>query len=236
MLPGGTESVAVVGRCDTQTAVERAAQRLRGAEAVPPCDGLDGVAGLGEGPFRRLDAYALDIRCGRGAEFGGEPALEVAGLSPACAARSVMPCRAPGSAWIAETTARRGSVDGCLDHSGTLNCDWLPGRRRNNTISCATACATSRPTSSSTRASARSIPAVTPADVHTRPSLRKIGSQSTASSGCSRTSCCSRAQCVVARRPCSSPAAARRNTPLHTEATRRAPAPASAIQPVSTGS
>ena len=33
----------------------------------------------------------------------------------------------------AETAALIGSVRGCADHSGTLNCDWLPGRRRNST-------------------------------------------------------------------------------------------------------
>ncbi len=79
------------------------------------------------------------------------------------------------------------------------------------------------------------MPEVTPAEVHTRPSRTKIGSQSTRTSGCSRASCSSRAQCVVTRRPSSSPAAASRNTPLHTEATRRAPA-AAAIQDTSAAS
>ncbi len=147
-----------------------------------------------------------------------------------------MSCRAPGSAWMAVTAVRTGSVAGCRDHSATLNCDWPPGRRRKSTSCRATACATCRPRSSSTRASARSMPAVTPAEVHTRPSRRKIGSQSTRTSGCSRASCSSRAQCVVTRRPSSRPAAASRNTPLHTEATRRAPAAAAATQETSAAS
>jgi hypothetical protein len=144
-----------------------------------------------------------------------------------------MVCRAPGSAWTDDTAARTGSVAGCADHSGTLNCDWPPGRRRNITSSRATACAASRPWSSSTSASARSIPAVTPADVHTFPSWTKIGSQSTASPGYSVRSCSSRPQCVVTRRPSRTPASASSNAPLHTDATRRAVRAACATQSTS---
>ncbi len=139
-------------------------------------------------------------------------------------------CRPPGLACTAATAARTGPVDGCADHSGTLNWDWLPGRRRNSTSCWATVCATSRPRSSSTRASARSMPAVTPAEVHSRPSRMKIGSQSTCSPGYSRASCAARPQWLVTRWLVASPAAASRNTPLHTEVTRRAPAPAAPIQ------
>src|SRR2546421_202278 len=44
------------------------------------------------------------------------------------------------------------------------------------------------------------MPAVTPADVHTRPSRMKIGSQSTVTSGCSAASCWARLQWLVTRR------------------------------------
>ena len=67
-----------------------------------------------------------------------------------------------------------------------------------------TVCAQSTPRSSSTSARARSMPAVTPADVHT-PSWTWIGSASTTASGKSCASCAARAQCVVTRRPAISP-------------------------------
>ena len=70
-------------------------------------------------------------------------------------------------------------------HTGAANWLWPPGRRRNMTSQRATVSATSTPWSSSTRASATSMPAVTPADVHTSPSRVQIGSASTSTSGCS---------------------------------------------------
>ena len=74
------------------------------------------------------------------------------------------------------------------------------------------------------------MPAVTPAEVHSRPSRMKMGSQSTVSPGYSRASWSARPQWVVTRWLVASPAAASRNTPLQTEVTRRAPAPAAPIQ------
>ena len=66
------------------------------------------------------------------------------------------------------------------------------------------------------------MPAVTPADVHTLPSRTKIGSGSTVDVRDSVARARSHArQCVVARRPSSSPAAASTNAPVHTDATRR---------------
>src|SRR6516162_7152364 len=79
-----------------------------------------------------------------------------------------------------------------------------------------------RPRSSSTSASARSIPAVTPAEVHTEPSHTKIGSGSTRTAGKRWASLAQYIQWVAARRPSNTPAAASRNAPVQTEATRRA--------------
>jgi hypothetical protein len=80
---------------------------------------------------------------------------------------------------------------------------------------------------------ARSMPALTPAEVHTRPSWMKRGSQSTISSGCSSASWRARLQWVVTRRPVTSPAAAIRKTPLQTDVTRRLVAPAALTQSTS---
>ena len=77
------------------------------------------------------------------------------------------------------------------------------------------------------------MPALTPAEVHTRPSWMKMGSQSTISSGCSSASWRARLQWVVTRRPVTSPAAASRKTPLQTDVTRRVVAPAALIQSTS---
>ena len=66
------------------------------------------------------------------------------------------------------------------------------------------------------------MPAVTPADVYTRSSRTKMGSRSTRTAGNRRASASHAAQWVVARRPSSSPASARRNAPVHTAATRLA--------------
>ena len=74
----------------------------------------------------------------------------------------------------------------------------------------ATARATSAPRSCSTMARARSIPAVIPAEVHTGPSMIKMRSSSTFTFGNRACSSRARFQCVVARRPSSRPASARR--------------------------
>ena len=65
------------------------------------------------------------------------------------------------------------------------------------------------------------MPAVTPAEVQTWPSRTKMRSSSTSTSGYSRAMMSHTDQCVVARRPSSSPAAARISAPLHTDVTRR---------------
>ena len=64
------------------------------------------------------------------------------------------------------------------------------------------------------------MPAVTPAEVQTPPSSIWMASPSTLTAGRNRCSASTSLQCVVARRPSSAPAAARKNVPLHTEAMR----------------
>src|SRR5271169_1112551 len=66
------------------------------------------------------------------------------------------------------------------------------------------------------------MPAVTPAEVQTGPSHTKIGSGSTRTAGKRWASLAQYIQWVAARRPSSTPAAASRNAPVQTEATRRA--------------
>ncbi|OLT19959.1 hypothetical protein BJF78_10475 [Pseudonocardia sp. CNS-139] len=106
--------------------------------------------------------------------------------------RSLIPTReastgtrrsAAGSAWMRSCAARTPGLFAGGDHTGPAN--WLcpPGRRRNTTSSRATCCAMSAPWSVSTRASATSMPAVTPADVQTRPWRRKIASVRTSTAG-----------------------------------------------------
>lgn len=91
-------------------------------------------------------------------------------------------------------------------HTGAANWVCPPGRRRYRTSQRATVWAISVPWSSSTSASARSMPAVTPAAVHTFCELRmKIGSASTRTAGNSRAKCSAKAQCVVARCPSQQP-------------------------------
>ncbi|MNE78821.1 hypothetical protein D3C80_1752590 [compost metagenome] len=65
------------------------------------------------------------------------------------------------------------------------------------------------------------MPAVTPAEVQTGPSLMKIGLGSTRRRGYCCASCSHRVQCVTTRRPSSQPLAASKNAPVHTDATRR---------------
>ena len=83
------------------------------------------------------------------------------------------------------TSATRGSgrAPRLCNPSCALNCACPPGRCTNITSWRAARSATSRPRSSSTSASARSMPAVTPAEVHTLPSRTKIGSCSTVTAG-----------------------------------------------------
>jgi hypothetical protein len=66
------------------------------------------------------------------------------------------------------------------------------------------------------------MPALTPAEEKISPSSTYMASGSTSIAGCARArvrACC---QCVVARRPSSSPAAARMNAPVQMDAVRRA--------------
>ncbi|MOA36175.1 hypothetical protein D3C78_1576840 [compost metagenome] len=79
------------------------------------------------------------------------------------------------------------------------------------------------------------MPAVTPAEVQTGPSLMKIGLGSTRNCGCCSASCSQRVQCVTTRRPSSQPLAASRNAPVHTDATRRERRPCSLTQATSAG-
>ena len=151
---------------------------LRSVSAVPKPwpsrDGLEWVVAFCEGTLRRLDADPFDVH------GWGQTGLRVnrrcrcRGLSPASDAKSSIPCRAPGSRWMASTTSRITSLAGCADHNGTLNCDWFPGRRRNSTSSRATPRAVWGPRSASTSASAKSMPAATPAEVQIGPSWMKM--------------------------------------------------------------
>ena len=119
-------------------------------------------------------------------------------------------------------SSRSGARAAACACSPALNCAWPPGRRTKSTSLRATSSARAGPRSSSTSASARSMPAVTPAEVRIGPSATKIGSGSTVTAGKARASASHHAQCVVARRPSSSPARASRKAPVQTEATRRA--------------
>lgn len=65
------------------------------------------------------------------------------------------------------------------------------------------------------------MPDDTPAEVNTSPSRTKIASGSTPTSGNARAMRAVWRQCVVARLPSSSPACARTNEPVHTDASRR---------------
>ncbi len=75
-----------------------------------------------------------------------------------------------GSATTRSCASRIGSRSASCAASGSENWAWLPLRCAYMTSQRATSSAASRPRSSSTSASARSIPAVTPAEVHTEPS------------------------------------------------------------------
>ena len=201
---------------------ERAPGRLGGAEAGRARDLVDGEVGRLQQAARDLDAHPLDVRRGRAARpRRGTPARSGAGSSRrAPASRSTL-WSPSGCSAIQCWRSRIGSRSASCAPSCALNCDCPPGRCTNSTSWRAVISATSRPRSSSTSASARSIPAVTPADVHTLPSRTKIGSGSTVTLGYRRAKSSHHAQCVVARRPSSSPAAASTNAPVHTDVTRR---------------
>jgi hypothetical protein len=77
------------------------------------------------------------------------------------------------------------------------------------------------PQSSSIIASAMSIPAVMPADVQTPESDTKMESRSTRTAGNADSSVSHSVQWVVAARPSSRPARARKDAPAQTEARRR---------------
>ena len=84
--------------------VEGPAKCLRGTEAAAPRDGVNRVVGAGERALRSLDPDALDVGRGRGADLGGEPALQVpraqaslAGqVADAVRGSTPLPCCAPG--------------------------------------------------------------------------------------------------------------------------------------------
>ena len=77
-------------------------------------------------------------------------------------------------------------------------------------------CATASPAISAAMVNPKSIPAVTPPPVNKFPSRTTRPSVSTAPSGASRSR---DIQCVVARLPCSNPAAPSTSEPVHTEVT-----------------
>jgi hypothetical protein len=100
----------------------------------------------------------------------------------------------------------------------------------------AVARATSGPKSSSTSERARSIPAVTPAEVMTLPSLTKIDSRSTMIFGKFAASSGTHRQWVAARCPSRIPVAASGKAPAHTEAMRRDDRERRAMPEMSSGS
>ena len=162
----------------------------RRRRAAPPCPPAAGAQPRG----------ALARRSGRASRRSrrGRRARSDAG---SCARARPSPRREWSPATSSMTSrwiSRSGSRWGCCAMSVALNCDWLPGRRRNSTRWRAIVSAASRSRSSSTSASARSMPAVTPAEVQIGPSRTKIGSGSTCTSGCSRRS--SLGGCPVRRR------------------------------------
>ena len=134
-------------------------------------DGFDAVVGVLEQATGRLDPHALDVPRRRHADLRREGA----GEAPLAHQRrsAQRRDRAVRTRVFGDVVLRRADsvVRGRLGlASGALNWLWLAGRRRNSTNRRAMASATSRPWSSSTRARARSMPAVTPAEVHTLPS------------------------------------------------------------------
>ena len=192
-----------------------AAQR---AEAAAAGDGLHVLVGLEQSAAREIDAHPLD-KIGRadvqaGAKQAAERAQRDAGLAASASVRqSARGCAVTFSASFADlaycrTTARQAQRKTGSDRLGGC------GRRRGAGRSQAQR---SRPRSASIIASARSIPAVTPAEVQTPRSSTWMASPSTSTAGRNRFRASTSLQCVVARRPSSAPAAARKNVPLQTE-------------------
>ncbi len=130
----GLKAAAVLRRCDLERADEGAAHRLGRAEAAAGGDRRDRLGGLLEPPARGLQAHALDVAApasrrsplGTRARSGAGSCAPVR-PSPRPSARPRR-ARAPSAGSRAAARARaagRASV--------ALNCDWLPGRRRNST-------------------------------------------------------------------------------------------------------
>jgi len=162
--------------------------------------------------------------------------IAVAGVSPVASWKARPNCRGLRHAMLAsrstvkfsaKCTCANWSVRAMRSDNGSRDSiseywDWPPRRRKGTTRCRATARARSGPWSSSISAKARSIPAVAPADDQTDPSCTKIRSDSTCTDGKERASCSASAQCVVARRPSSSPVRASKKAPVHTLVTRLA--------------
>jgi hypothetical protein len=216
---GGEVSPVLIG-CDAEAAQERAAHRLGRTEAaLGRCPGDGDRLGLQQPP-RGVDPHLLDILGGRAAQQAGETRLKCRSLIPTRAASTGTRRSAAGSAWMWSCAARTDGRGGGSAQTGAANWECPPGRRANTTSSRAIRWASPGPWSDSTSASARSMPEVTPAEVQTRPSRRWIASAWTSTPGYSRASARAHRQWVVAVRRSSRPAAASRNAPVHTDATR----------------
>ncbi len=106
-----------------------------------------------------------------------------------------------------------------------MNWDWPPSRHGGTTERRAARLATSLPWSRRITCRHRSIPAPTPAEVSTSPSSTNSTPASSRTRGYSARNRSACSQCVAARRPSSTPAAASTNAPVQIDISR-APAPA----------
>jgi hypothetical protein len=98
-----------------------------------------------------------------------------------------------------------------------MNCDCPPARCGGTTIRRASFVATAAPCTCRTRCRHASIPAAVPALVITRPSCTYSSFGDTSAVGYRSASNAACFQCVVHRRPSSSPACPSRNAPEHTD-------------------
>ena len=144
---------------------------------------------------------------------------QIGTLIRACPARS-----ARSTGWCSRSSAhaRVGPVvaSPCAGMGRSMNCDWPPSRQAGTTHLRAARLATSLAWSRRTTCRHRSIPAATPALVNTGPSSTNSTSGSSFTWGYRRANSSALAQCVVAGRSSSRPAAARTKAPVQIDMIR----------------
>lgn len=154
--------------------VKDAPECLPGAEAAAAGDRFERIRALGQRPPRGLNPHSFHIATRRNAHLIGEPALQLARAQLGATGKIVN-----GMAGTRICVDRRHDRPDRVSRrlrrpQGHAELRLAARTAQEQHRLTGAASATSRPRSSSTRASARSIPAVTPADVHTHPSLMKI--------------------------------------------------------------